>query len=124
MHGFIVIESNLLTYLRDKQALFRLQVAFTVKPLFHGRLEAIEGNAIARFEQPVACRKRVVEGRIVGEVTHGEAVDPSQRTGMRAPIGIDPENGEMTRKHAPMLQPKTRKLTDAMKHFAKNSVQS
>lgn len=64
---------------------------------------------MACLEQSVALGQRVVEDRIVGEVAHGKIVDPSQRTGVGTPIRIDPENGEMAREHALMLQPRQEK---------------
>ncbi len=58
-----------------------LEVAFAAEPVFHGEVEAVEGDAVARFEEAVGDGEGVVEDGVVGEVAHGEVVDPVQRAG-------------------------------------------
>jgi hypothetical protein len=43
------------------KALAGFEVALAAKPVFHGRLEAIERNAAAGFEQAVGGGERVVK---------------------------------------------------------------
>jgi len=66
----------------DFEAVFRLEIAFAAEPILHGRLEAIEGDAVAGFEQAIGNGQRVVEDRIIGEVAHGEVVDPGNGAGV------------------------------------------
>jgi hypothetical protein len=56
--------------------LFFGEVGFAAEPVFHGGLKAVEGNAIAYFHGSVGGGERVVEDGVVGEVTHGEVVEP------------------------------------------------
>ena len=59
-----------------------LEIPFAAKPVVHGGLEAGEGDAMAGLEQAVGDRKGVVKDGVVGEVAHGEVVDPADGTGM------------------------------------------
>ena len=83
----------------DLQPLARLEISLATKPVLHGRLQALEGYAIARLQQPVPGRQRVVEDGIVSEVAHGAVVDPSDRAGMSIPGRIDSFDREPARKH-------------------------
>jgi hypothetical protein len=54
---------------------------FPTEPLLHCSLQGVEGDAEAGFKQAVGHGKRVVEVGMVGEVAHGEAVEPGERYG-------------------------------------------
>jgi hypothetical protein len=58
-----------------------LEVAFAVEPILHGDGEAIEGDAVADFEEAVGDGESVVEDGVVGEVAHGKAVEPLDGAG-------------------------------------------
>src|ERR1035437_4410822 len=75
--------------LQHLQMVFRLEVAFTPEPVFHGRLQKFDGNSVANLEQPVGDRKRGVENSTVSEVTHGKVIDPMERTQVSCARGID-----------------------------------
>ena len=47
----------------DFEAVFRLEIAFAAEPILHGRLEAIEGDAVAGFEQAIIGSARPAERR-------------------------------------------------------------
>jgi hypothetical protein len=55
-------------------------------------LQAVERDAAAGFEQAIGYWKRVVEGRIVGEVAHGEVVDLADGAGMCGTVMVNSTN--------------------------------
>ena len=68
--------------LGDKQDCVLGQVAFAAEPVFHVVFQAVERDAGAHFEDAVGDGERVVEDGIVGEVAHGEVVEPFEGTGL------------------------------------------
>ena len=84
----------------DLQAIAGFQIAFAVKPVVHGGEQAIEGHAPPGFEKPVFHGKGIVEDGFVGEIAHGEVVDPSDGTGMAGAGGINSPDGKPAREHA------------------------
>jgi len=85
--------------LHNFQPLARLQVALAAKPVFHGRLKALERDARPGFEHSVGHRQRVIEDWIVGEVAHGKVVDPANRARVPDAAHINPLNGKPAREH-------------------------
>ena len=79
-------------------------VPFAAKPVFHGRLQSIERDAMAGFEHPVGNGQRVVEDRIVGEVAHGEVVDPADGAGVGCAGRVDALNGDAPHEHESTLK--------------------
>jgi len=75
------------------------EIAFAAKPVFHGGLEAVEGDAVSGFEQPVGCGEGVVKDGIVGEVAHGEVVDLADGAGVRHAGGVDALDGDAAGEH-------------------------
>jgi hypothetical protein len=73
----------------DLKPLIALEIAFAVKPVLHGRLQAVEGYARPGFEQSISGGKCVVKDGVVGEVTHGEVVDPVDGAVVAAACGVD-----------------------------------
>ena len=53
-----------------------------MEPVLHGGAEVVQGDAIADFEEAVGGGEGVVEDRVVGEVAHGEAVEPLDGAGL------------------------------------------
>jgi hypothetical protein len=76
----------------DDDPFSRSDVSFAPEPIFHGWLEAIDWNPVSDLHQPVGHGEGVVKDGIVGEVAHGEVIDPPDRTGMTYPRGIDAHN--------------------------------
>jgi hypothetical protein len=66
-------------------------------------LQAIDRNAVTGLEQPIGGGKRVVEDRIVGEVAHGEVVDPANGAWAPSTGCVDALNGNAPREHASTL---------------------
>ena len=83
----------------DGEPLIWLEVAFTAKPVLHRGLQAIERDVVAGFKQSVGSGQRIVEDRIVGEVAHGEVVDPSDGARMRQTSRVDSLNGKPAHEH-------------------------
>jgi hypothetical protein len=79
--------------------IFGSDVIFATEPGFHVGLELVEGDAVAGFEEAVGDREGVVEDGVVGEVAHGEVVDPLDGTGVRRACGVDALNGELAGEH-------------------------
>src|SRR6185437_10861699 len=77
----------------------RLQIAFAAEPVLHGRLEFVQRHAGARFEKAVGSGERVIEDGVVGEVAHGEVVDPLDGARVRVAFGIDTFDAEFAGKH-------------------------
>ena len=85
--------------LSDVELFAGFEVAFAAKPVVHGGVQAIDGNAVPGFEEPVAGWKGIVEDRVVGKVAHGEVVDLVDRAGVALALGIDALNDEAAREH-------------------------
>jgi len=80
--------------------LFGSDVILAAKPVPHAPLQAVEGDAIAGFENAVGDRERVVEDGVVGEVPHREAVDPLDGTRMSDARGVDAFDTQGAGEHA------------------------
>ena len=65
--------------LRDAECLARFQIPFAAEPVFHRISQPIQRHARACLQQPVANRQRVIKNGVVGEVPHGEIIDPLHR---------------------------------------------
>lgn len=74
-------------------------VVFAAEPVLHPALEQVERNAVATFHQTICDGQGVVEDRIVGEVTHGEAVNPADRAGVRFALWVDAIDVKSKGKH-------------------------
>src|SRR5438270_13831583 len=72
--------------LRQCQMRFFGEVALPAEPVLHGVLQLVEGNVGADFHLAVRERKSVVEDAGIGEVAHGETVEPLQRA--RKPAAV------------------------------------
>jgi len=59
-----------------------LEVAFAAEPIFHRSLQSIEWHAVTRLQHSIGDGERVVKDCVVGEVAHGEVVDPADGAGM------------------------------------------
>jgi hypothetical protein len=90
----------LIVQFQHGKAFFWLEVALAAKPIFHRGLKAIERNAAASFEQAVGGGERVIKDCVVGEVAHGEVIDPMDWAQVMGAGGIDSLDGETARKHA------------------------
>ena len=97
------MQTGLLRGLSNLKPLARLQVAFASEPVFHRKMQAIEGNAIACFKNAVRNRKRIIKNRVVCEVAHCEVVDPRNGAGMAFARGINAHHGKSPHKHASNL---------------------
>jgi hypothetical protein len=86
-------------YLQYLQPVAGFEVALAAEPVFHRGLQAMERYAVAGFEHAVGNRKRVVKNGVVGEVAHGEVVDPLDGAGVALACRIDSLNGELAREH-------------------------
>ncbi|HMD21072.1 MAG TPA: hypothetical protein VKH40_12160 [Alloacidobacterium sp.] len=75
--------------LNNTQLLVSFEIAFAPEPVFHRYPQLFEGHAIPRLQQAVSHGQRIVENGIVGEVAHGEVVDPCDGTWTRFSGGID-----------------------------------
>ena len=49
--------------------------ALAVKPVLNGPKQAVEGDGVPGFKQPIRSRQRVVEDLIAIKVAHGNVVD-------------------------------------------------
>ncbi len=76
-----------------------LEVALAAKPVFHGRLKAIERDPAAGFKLAVGGGEGVVKDCFVGEVAHSEIIDPVDGARVGLAGGIDSLDGEAARKH-------------------------
>jgi hypothetical protein len=83
----------------DFEALAGLEVAFAAKPVVHGSVEAVDGDAMAGFEQAVGDGEGVVEDGVGSEVAHGKAVDVAQRAGMALARRVDALDGQAAGEH-------------------------
>lgn len=79
------------------------EVAFAAKPVFHGGLEAVEGDVVAGFEQAIGDGEGVVKDGVVGEVAHGKIVDPVERAGSFGTVGGEAMDGNFAHEHASTL---------------------
>jgi hypothetical protein len=74
--------------LGDAEPFVLLEVAFAVEPVIHRRAQAVERDAIAYFQHAVGDGEGVVEGGVVGEIAHGEVIQPLDGAGQRwCPVG-------------------------------------
>jgi hypothetical protein len=78
---------------------FWFEIAFAVEPVLHGELEFVQGDAVAGFEEAVGSGEGIVEDGIIGEVAHGEVVDPVDRTQVRLAFGVDAFDTELPDEH-------------------------
>jgi hypothetical protein len=69
------------------------------EPIFHPACQKVERNAVACFHQSIPKGKRVVKDGIVGEVAHGKAIDPVDRTWMRGACGVYAFDLKLAGKH-------------------------
>ena len=83
----------------DGEAFFGLQVAFAAEPVFHGWLKAVEWDVVSGFEKAIGDGQSVVEDSVVGEVAHGEIVDPVDGAGGFRSFGIYVANREFAHEH-------------------------
>ncbi len=81
-----------------------LEVGFAAEPVFHGGLEAVEGDAVADFEGAVGEGKGVVEDGVVGEVAHGEVVEPLDGAGGGGGGFSEVFDGEFAIEHGALLE--------------------
>ena len=88
----------------DAEAVGGGEVGFAAKPVFHGRGEAVEGDARAGLEQAVGDGEGVVEDRVVGEVAHGEVVELRDGAGLGLAGGVDAGDGEGSKVHSCKVQ--------------------
>ena len=58
------------------QSFIRFEITLAAEPVFHGRFEAPDRDAVPSLQQTVTGGQSVVENCFVGEVAHGEVVDP------------------------------------------------
>jgi hypothetical protein len=68
--------------LGDAELFLFLEVGLAVEPVLHGGGEAVEGDAVADFEESVGDGEGVVEDGVVGEIAHGEVVEPVDGAGL------------------------------------------
>lgn len=83
----------------DAERFTGLEIALAAKPVFHGCPEAVERDAEASFEKAVGDGERIVKDGVVGEVAHGEAVDPLNGAGMGAAFGVNAFDLELAEEH-------------------------
>jgi len=81
-----------------------LEVAFAAEPVFHGGEEAVEGDVVSGFEEAVGEGEGVVENSVVGEVAHGEVVDPVQRAGGFCPVRGEAMDRKFTGEHVSTVE--------------------
>jgi hypothetical protein len=86
--------------LEDIQALVRPYVPFAAKPAFHCEPQVVEGYTVAGLKQTVGTRQCVVKDRVVGEIAHGEIVDPAQWARMASPRRVNFPNRKPAHEHA------------------------
>jgi hypothetical protein len=91
-------------FLDNLEPLASFQVALAPEPVFHGREQAIERNAMPGFEHSVCGREGIVEDGVVGEIAHGKAVDVPDGAGMALTSSIDALDREAPRKHGFTVQ--------------------
>src|SRR5438270_5737499 len=72
--------SNWSGSLRDFDLVLFADVVLATEPVFHRALQLRQRHAAAHFHQPVADGDGVIEDGVIGEVAHGEAVQPFQWT--------------------------------------------
>jgi hypothetical protein len=83
----------------DGEAFTGFEVAFAAEPVFHGGVKAIEGDVVAGFEEAVGDGESVVEDGVIGEVAHGEVVDPMEGTGGWGAVRGDTVDRDFTDEH-------------------------
>ena len=64
------------------------EVAFAPEPVLHGFLELVERDSGSDLHASVGDGESVVENRGVGEVPHGEVVQPLEGAGMALAVGF------------------------------------
>src|SRR4051794_32864396 len=87
----------------DFEHVVGLQVAFAAEPVFHRCLQPVEWNTVARLKHSIGYRQRVIEDGVIGEVAHGEVVDPADRTNMALTRSINAHYRESPHEHASNL---------------------
>src|SRR5580704_5488925 len=67
------------------------KVSLAVKPVLHGILELVEGNTGADFHLSIRHRESVVKDAGIGEIAHGERIEPLQwaRNGVACVVILD-----------------------------------
>ena len=75
------------------------EVALAAEPVLHGGREAVDGDARAGFEQAVGDGEGIVEDGVVGEVTHGKAVEMRDGAGVGCAGVVDALDSESSCKH-------------------------
>lgn len=83
----------------DTKPFFWFEITFAAEPVLHGELEFVQRDAVSGFEETVGGGERIVEGGIVGEVAHGEVVDPVDGTQVRLAFGVDAFDKELASEH-------------------------
>jgi hypothetical protein len=61
-------------------------------------------NSKSGLYQPIRHGQRVIEYRVIGEISHGEIVNPFQRTEMPYSLLVNPDNRQLSREHASSLK--------------------
>ena len=83
----------------DRQPVACFEIALAAEPVFHGGLEAVQGDAVPCFEEAVGGGEGVVKDGVVGEVAHGEVIDPVDGAGVMPALAIDSFDGQLAREH-------------------------
>ena len=83
----------------DLEPVPRLKIAFAPKPVVHRGVQASERYAMARLEHTVGHRQGVIEHGIIGEITHGEVIDPANGTEVAGALGLDALDGKLASEH-------------------------
>jgi hypothetical protein len=80
--------------------LIRFEVSLAPEPVLHGGLKPLERHAQAGFQQAIGDGQSVIENRVVGEIAHGEVVDPVKGTGLTLTRCVNSLDQKPADKHA------------------------
>ncbi len=79
------------------------QITLAAKPVFHGCRQFRKRHAKPCFEQTIAHRQGIVEDGIIGEVPHGEIINPMDGASVSLPRVIEIFDFQFTQKHGNVL---------------------
>ena len=85
--------------LGDSEGFVGFDISLAAEPIEHGGVEAVEWDAVAGFEEAVGDGEGVIEEGVIGEVAHGEVVDPGDGAGVAHALGVDALNKDAPEEH-------------------------
>ena len=83
----------------DAKGVGGFEIPFAAKPVFHRNSQGFERDTETGFKEAVAYWQGVVKNGVIGEVSHGEVVDPMNGTWAPESRCVDRFDLQFAQKH-------------------------